>query len=205
MRMTRLLNLLLAMSLILTACGITTLPTSDEEHLRVGLDAYDRGDYSRALNNLKPLAEHGDTVAQTKLGNMYYLGLGVPENNETAAKWFRKAADQGDLEAQITLGTLYILGVGVDQNYAEAAKLLRSPAEWGISGAQFMLGMLYMNGQGVARDPVQACMWLGLAATGGSKAAIEARAELTEKMTSEQISRARAMEENWKPHRPSGE
>lgn len=199
--MIRLLNLALAVSLILTGCGIRNLPIADEEYLRVGLDAYERGDYGLALRNLRPLAENGDVAAQTKLGNMYYLGLGVPENNKEAAKWLHKAADHGDLEAQITLATMYILGVGVEQDYTKAANLLRSPAERGISGAQFMLGMLYMNGQGLAQDPVQAYMWLDLAASRGSKAALEARAELTAKMSSEQIAQARAMVKAWKPRR----
>lgn len=52
MRMIRLLNLALALSLILTGCGIATLPTSSEQHLRVGVDAYERGDYALALKNL---------------------------------------------------------------------------------------------------------------------------------------------------------
>ena len=40
-------------------------------------------------------AKQGDGYAQYNLGVMYDKGVGVPENNTEAVKWYRKAADQG--------------------------------------------------------------------------------------------------------------
>jgi TPR repeat protein len=187
--------------LLISACATTNRSISDRGLLEAGADAYERGDYAEAFRQLKPLAERGDALAQTKLGNMYYLGLGVLEDDGEAARWFSMAANQGDPEAQVMLGTLYVLGTGVPQDYAEAARLFRMPAELGIGGAQFLLGMLYMNGNGVQEDSVQAYMWMELAVERGSKGAREARRILAEQMTPEQIARAEAMAKAWKPSR----
>ena len=54
------------------------------------------------------------------LGNLYYKGQGVPQDDAQAATWFRKAAEQGDAGAQYNLGGLYFWGRGVPQDYAEA-------------------------------------------------------------------------------------
>lgn len=186
---------------LIHGCAISNRSTANRELQEAGADAYERGDYHEALHILEPLAEQGNALAQTKLGNMYYLGLGVPEDDGEAARWFSKAANQGDPEAQVMLGTLYVLGTGVSQDYGEAARMFRFPAEQGIGGAQFLLGMLYMDGTGVPKDSVQAYAWMELAVQRGSKAAREARRILSEQMTSEQIDRAEAMAQAWKPGR----
>ena len=72
-----------------------------------GKAAYDRGDYAKAYKEFKPLAEHGDADAQGYMGEMYYLGHGVPQSYVKAVKWYRKAAEQGDDEAQFELGLAY--------------------------------------------------------------------------------------------------
>ena len=40
--------------------------------------AHKRGDYATLLQELRPLAEQGDVMAQTSLGIMYANGYGVP-------------------------------------------------------------------------------------------------------------------------------
>jgi uncharacterized protein len=190
----RLIFLMLIFSV--AACGTVKVRTPSYTPLTAGLDAYERGDYSKALEFLKPLAEGGEALAQVRLGNMYFLGLGVAEDDREAAKWLRKAAEQGDLEAQINLGTLYVMGAGVPQDYTEAARLFRVAAESGIGGAQFLLGMLYVYGKGVPEDLVQAYLWIELASEKGSKAALEMRETLRLKMTPEQISQAQQLRGN---------
>jgi uncharacterized protein len=51
---------------------------------------------------------------------MYSEGLGVPQDDAEAVKWYRRAADQGLAGAQSGLGSLYNEGKGVPQDYAEA-------------------------------------------------------------------------------------
>jgi len=44
-------------------------------------------------------------------------GLGVPQDNQEAAKWYRLSAEQGIPEAQYNLGVIYGLGQEVPQDY----------------------------------------------------------------------------------------
>jgi Sel1 repeat len=55
--------------------------------------AYARGDYITALRILRPLADQGDAQAQYNLGVLYDNGLGVPQDDAEAMKWYRKAAE----------------------------------------------------------------------------------------------------------------
>lgn len=51
-------------------------------------------------------AKQGDAKAQSYLGNMYYIGLGVEEDHKQAEHWWRQAAQQGDAGAQSKLQTM---------------------------------------------------------------------------------------------------
>ena len=51
-----------------------------------GLTAYKSGDYATALREWTPLAEQGNTAAQSNLGVMYDNRRGVSENDTEAAK-----------------------------------------------------------------------------------------------------------------------
>ena len=46
----------------------------------------------------------------------------MPEDDEEAIKWSRKAVEQGDRGAQNMLGVCYENGIQVSQDYEEAAK-----------------------------------------------------------------------------------
>ena len=72
------------------------------------------------FDETKAAAEQGDAVAQYNLGVMYDNGIGVPENDAEAVKWYRKAADQGHAKAQFNLGVMYYNGDGVPENHVRA-------------------------------------------------------------------------------------
>ena len=56
------------------------------------------------LEELRALADQGYANAQISLGYMYATGLGVPEDDVEAVRWYRLAAEQGYANAQISLG-----------------------------------------------------------------------------------------------------
>ena len=62
---------------------------------------------------------------------MYDFGLGVPENDKEAVKWYRLAAEQGNAAAQNNLGIMYDLGEGVLQDYVKAHVWLNLSAAQG--------------------------------------------------------------------------
>ena len=107
------------------------------------------------------------TVAQVRLGCMYWEGDGFPKDHAQAAKCFRKAAEQGNAAAQAALGYIYDQGDGVPKDYAEAAKWCRKAAEQGNAVAQLRLGCMYFAGDGVPKDSAEAAKWLRKAAEQG--------------------------------------
>ena len=114
---------------------------------QAGERAYLSGDYKKALEIFRPLAEQGHEGAQALLGMMYENGWGVREDKAEAAKWYRKAletlptlAEQGDASAQYHLGGMYGNGTGVARDDSIAVFWYRKAAEQGDANAQNNLG-----------------------------------------------------------------
>lgn len=155
-----------------------------------GFKAYEKKDYTTALNEWRPLAEQGDAYAQINLGVMYKEGQGVTQDYTEAVKWFRLAAAQGVAGAQHHLGIMYDNGRGVTQNYKEAVKWYRLAAEQGNAKAQSNLGVMYGNGQGVIQSYLYAHMWFNIAAISGDADAVQNRDITAKRMTAADISKA---------------
>ena len=51
---------------------------------------------------------------------MYYKGVGVPQDYETAVKRYTRAAERGDSNAQHNLGVMYANGQGVPEDFIYA-------------------------------------------------------------------------------------
>ena len=66
--------------------------------------------YYMAFETCTLAALAGDPVAQDRLGDVYYLGLGVDVDYEQATRWYREAAEQGYRPAQLNLGRMYYSG-----------------------------------------------------------------------------------------------
>jgi len=75
--------------------------------------AFVAGEFHRAYESWYPAAQAGDPVAQNWLGNLYYLGWGVPRDYGKAYTWYRRAALRGNPHAQRNLGMMYEYGLGV--------------------------------------------------------------------------------------------
>ena len=90
---------------------------------------YERGlfgaiDYREALKWLRRSSAQGLPDAQLCLGGMYEAGEGVPESDEIAARWYRKAADHfsdvsGVWEAEVQMNYMYRDG-RLRKDYVEA-------------------------------------------------------------------------------------
>jgi TPR repeat protein len=169
------------------------------QDIDAGFEAYQRGDYAAALHEYRPLAEQGHADAQTKLGQLYAAGLGVPQDYAEAVKWYRKAAEQGHVRAELKLGVMYRQGIGVPQDFVTAAKWFRTAAEQGHATAQLVLGVMYILGQGVAQDHAQAHMWFALAASQGERGATINRKRVARLMTPAQIAEAERLAREWEP------
>ena len=57
------------------------------------------------MRYLKYASEHNDEEAQFWLGMMYYSGIGVAENKQTALSYFKDAARNGSNEAKAVINS----------------------------------------------------------------------------------------------------
>ena len=129
--------------------------------------------FRRAVATYTSGAESGDTKAQLKLADMYWMGTGVAGNKNEAIKWCTKAAQQGSVSGQGQLGAYYL---GSDLSEKErcdnALEWFRLAAEKGDAMAQANLGTLYDAGSCVTKDYQEALRWLRKAADQGNAQAI---------------------------------
>jgi len=114
------------------------------------------GDYATAARLWQPLAEAGDADAQTALGTLYYLGLGVPRDMARAYRWFGQAARGGHAGGQFHLGVMYRFGHGIPQDIFQAYLWLYAASNQGHERAKVYLrslaGLMVPSKQSEARE-----------------------------------------------------
>lgn len=79
-------------------------------------------------SQLQAQAERGDLNSLVKLAQAYEKGEGVPQDFQTAFKWYRKAADLGDARAQNRVGEMLGVGKGVPGDKLEAVRWYQKSA-----------------------------------------------------------------------------
>jgi TPR repeat protein len=157
-----------------------------------GLDAYNRGDFTRAITEWQAVVESPPgTVdpairAETlyAIGMIFWLGQGVQQDTRESASWLQLAAEMHHPGAQTKLGFLYSKGQGVRQSNFEAFKWWQMAANQGDADAQYNLGVLYRDGLGVEPNPEESMKWFREAAMNGDpiSAGIVAQHEAIKKM-----------------------
>jgi len=140
-----------------------------------GLDAYQQGNYDKALGEWlevtrsPPEQVHPGVLAETyyAIAMLYWTGQGVPQDTATSAKWLQQAAEMHHAGAQTKLGYLCSSGQGVQQSDFEAFKWFQMAAWQGDADAQYNLGVLYREGLGVEVNQTKALEWFREAASNG--------------------------------------
>lgn len=117
-------------------------------------------------------ADLGNTKAQIKLADMYFLGKHFKEDRKEAAMWYKVAAENGNPEAQVSIGKCYEFATGVKQDYKEAAKWYTKAADNGNNKAMYNLFFLYYDGKGVKKDLKKAKELIYASAKGYYKAEV---------------------------------
>ncbi len=131
-----------------------------------GVIAANNGDYAKAIQELKPLAEESYTKAQSGIGQV--LSDNRIKGSKELDGLYRMAAEKGEGIAQFNLGQMYIQGQGVEINYKESAKWFRLAAAQGVAIAQYQLAMMYYLGRGVQESNVIAFALYQISAAGNS-------------------------------------
>jgi TPR repeat protein len=88
-------------------------------------------------------AEQGDVKKMYSLFDFYHQGFGLPQSDEKAAAWLRKAADLGNERAMTQLGYCYLEGdAGFPEDKKQAIDWFRKAADKGDANAVQALGIL---------------------------------------------------------------
>jgi len=83
---------------------------------------YSKEYFVPSLKYFKLAASKGNDKAICMLGNMYFMGNGVPSNSTAALEYYYKAAEKGNGVAMFALGLAFSEGRGVNQDKEEALK-----------------------------------------------------------------------------------
>jgi hypothetical protein len=113
-----------------------------------GVDAWQRGDYARAVAAWRPLADQGDPDAAFNLAQAYKLGRGVAPDLLQAKTWYGKAARGGHIQAAANYGLL----LWKDDDRKAAMPWISKAADGGDPRAQYIYGTALFNGDLAPRD-----------------------------------------------------
>lgn len=169
---------------------------------KVGMDAYQKGDFSTAIKEFQPTAKQGDVESQWLLGSSYANAnkpnKPLPQQFNNALKWFKAAAEQGHVRAMLDIGLLYMF-YQEEKDSLSAVLWIQRAAEHNNAEAQFLLGLMYFSGDSMSKDYTRAYMWWILAAEKGHLIAKQMLQKSLDVITTNQISEAKQMAQKWKP------
>jgi uncharacterized protein len=101
-------------------------------------------------------ARQGDLKSQWLLADLYKIGLCVPQNDQEAFEWVKKAADEGYIDAMRDVATFFMTGVGTTINIDQAKSYYLKAVEKNDGESAKLLGSIYENGDSTAQDFNQA-------------------------------------------------
>ena len=162
-----------------------------------GLTAYKNKDYAIAIAEWEPIAQKGYGGAAYKLGKIYQLGQGVPQDYGKAIKWFERAG-KGRYGAKkkfwrgaafYTLGLMHLKGEGVPKNQKKAYSMFLKSVQKGAGTwqglASYNMGLMALKGEGVRKSQRDAIYWFKQSARSGNKEAKQALKEARNKAANE--------------------
>jgi TPR repeat protein len=166
------------------ACALLPVLPVKATPLDDALKVLEAGGDAKAVEVLTKIANEGNPLAQLRLGDLYFHGKGVVEDENTAIFWWKKSAASGNAEAMYQIAHAYLFGntaaKGVADPDREAATWYFQAASAGHAEAAYTLGLLFIAGKGVVEDRNEAMRWFRLAAGKGHAEARKAL-ETTEK------------------------
>jgi len=122
-------------------------------------------DYATAARWYTAAARGGHALAQFYLAEMYESGQGVKKDKLEAIGWYAKAADNKLPEAEYEVGRRLLYGDGVKPDTDKAYGYLMDAGFQGHAQSQALLGKAYARAIGGAARPVEAYVWLKMAAS----------------------------------------
>ena len=174
---------------VLAAGAVLILAQPALADVKAGVDAWQQGDYAKAVAIWQPLAQSGDPDAQFNMGQAYKLGRGVKTDPSAAIDWYGKAARQGHSRAEDNLGLLMFQ----QGDRAGALPYLQRAAERGEPRAQYIVGTALFNGDLTAKNWVRAYALMTRASESGLAQATASLRQMDKYIPQDQRDQAVAM------------
>ncbi|MEV4933628.1 SPOR domain-containing protein [Sphingobium sp. LSP13-1-1.1] len=174
---------------VLAAGAVLILAQPALADVKAGVDAWQQGDYVKAVAIWQPLAQSGDPDAQFNMGQAYKLGRGVKTDPSAAIDWYGKAARQGHARAEDNLGLLMFQ----QGDRAGALPYLQRAAERGEPRAQYIVGTALFNGDLTAKNWVRAYALMTRASESGLAQATASLRQMDKYIPQDQRNQAVAM------------
>jgi uncharacterized protein len=147
---------------------------AQDDPVKAGVEAWERGDYSAAVSRWRKAADEGSADAQFNLGQAYKTGRGVKTDMRQAEEWYRKAALQGHEQAEANYG----LALFDNGKRGDAVQWLKRAVSRGDARAQYVYGIMLFNGDTVEKDWVQAYALMVRSSQSGLDVASKALAQM---------------------------
>ena len=124
---------------------VEAAPIRPEPDLAYG--AYQRGLYLQAVREATARLDRDpdDAAAMTLLAELHNQGLGIRQDAEKAAEWYRLAAARGDAHALAALAMMAIDGRGMEQDRERGRAWLEEAAAKGEPAAAYNLALLLLS------------------------------------------------------------
>ena len=97
-----------------------------------GIEAYEKGDYQKAVELFKKACDSGEAKGCNNLGVLYEDGQGVKQDYQKAAQLYQKACDSGEANGCYNLGVSYNNGRGVKQDFFTAKQYYGKACDLGL-------------------------------------------------------------------------
>lgn len=171
-----------------------------DAQLNVGVDYEQQGNYIESLKWFTKAANQGNMLAQFNLAHSYQYGSnGIKVDYKKAIFWYEKAANNGLAEAQANLGYLYGNALGTSLNIQKANYWYRKSAEQANPTALFNLALSYVKDERGIKNYYAAYILFSLAKQYGHEKASKGKEIALEKLTENEVSKAKEAITNWKP------
>lgn len=150
----------------------------DDPRWAEAVDAYNAGEWVRALSLLQSMAADDITQVYSKIGCIYEYGYngkygkdrGVKQSYDEALKWHQKAFESGYASGALGMARIY-LNDGDQRNYDKAFHCLSIARKFHVPEVYRALGMLYDTGNGIKQDKEKAKLMYLRAVAKGDKTA----------------------------------
>lgn len=129
----------------------------------------DKRDVEAAVRWLNAGVKAGDTDCMIALGNLYFAGVDLDQDEAKALSLYKAAAAEGDALGAYNAGLVYETSA---EDLTQALSWYWRAATGGDEGGMYKLALAYQLGQGVPADEAKAVVWMRKAADAGSVDAI---------------------------------